>query len=196
MASEPDMRKVVVMVETITSEGGRELPNLLRKSAAIAVFRNPYTGKYQEDLALLMEYGEFLGDFLTRKAVEALQVPVAEVHSFGKACIVGLNGEHEHAAAIMHPRLGAPMRAFLGAGKAVIPSAKKIAAAGATLDVPLWYKDAKLVRSHYDSLCVRVPDSPHADEIMAAVAFTAGGRPHARSGGLALADVKGENGLD
>lgn len=196
MATEPDIRKVVVTLETVMAEGGRELPTPLRKSAAIAVFRNPFAGVFQEDLTLLMEYGEFLGDFLTRKGVEALEVPVAEVHSFGKACVAGLDGEHEHAAAIMHPRLGAPMRSFLGAGKAVIPSAKKMAPAGNTLDIPLWYKDAKLVRSHYDSLCVRVPDSPHPDEIMAAVAFTTGGRPHARIGGLWVGDIKGENGLD
>lgn len=96
----------------------------------------------------------------------------------------------------MHPRLGAPMRAYLGAGKAVIPSAKKIAAPGATLDVPLLHKDAMLVRSHYDAITIRIPDAPHADEVVVAVAFTTGGRPHARIGGVSAEGIKGQNGLD
>lgn len=128
-------QELVVFRETIRSEGGCELEKPLRKCAAAAVIKNPYAGAYQEDLTLLMEYGEYLGGYLTQKAVEAMGIDPSEVHSFGKACIVGLDGEHEHAAALMHPRLGAPMRAYLGAGKAVIPSAKKIAAPGATLDV-------------------------------------------------------------
>lgn len=196
MGKEPDMRKLVVFAETIRSEGGRELAVPLKKCGVAAVFKNPFAGKFEEDLTILMEYGEYLGEFLSKTAVEAMAVPVAEVHSFGKACLVGIAGEHEHAAAIMHPRLGAPMRKFLAAGKAVIPSAKKIAATGATLDIPLWHKDAKLVRSHYDAMTIRVPDAPHPDEIMACVAFTTGGRPHARIGGLAVQDIKGENGLD
>jgi hypothetical protein len=196
MATEPDIRKVVTFLELIHADGGRELQKTLKKSAAIAVIHNPLAGVYQEDLTLLMEYGEYLGDFLTRKAVEALGIPPGEVHSFGKACIVGLQGEHEHAAAIMHPRLGAPMRSFMGAGKAIIPSAKKLGGAGATLDVPLLYKDAMLLRSHYDAIEIRVPDAPHPDEILVAVAMTTGGRPHARIGGFPLEEVKGVNGLD
>ena len=185
MATEPNIRKLVVFRETIRSEGGCELEKPLRKCAAAAVIKNPYAGAYQEDLTLLMEYGEYLGGYLTQKAVEAMGIDPSEVHSFGKACIVGLDGEHEHAAALMHPRLGAPMRAYLGAGKAVIPSAKKIAAPGATL-----------VRSHYDAITIRIPDAPHADEVVVAVAFTTGGRPHARIGGVSAEGIKGQNGLD
>ena len=196
MSKEPNIRKFEIFLETVRSEGGIELEKPLKKCAAVAVIKNPFAGKYAEDLTELMEYGEYLGDYLTRKAVEAMDIPVAEVHSFGKACIVGLDGEHEHAAAIMHPRLGAPMRSYLESGSAVIPSAKKIAAAGATLDVPLLYKDGMLVRSHYDSMTVRIPDAPHPDEILCAVAFTDGGRPRARIGGLSVEECVGENGLD
>ncbi|MCI8767625.1 MAG: amino acid synthesis family protein [Ruminococcus sp.] len=190
------MRKLDIFVEKICREGGAALEKPLKKCAAVAVIKNPFAGVYTEDLTELMEYGAYLGDYLTRKAVEAMKIPVAEVYSFGKACIVGLDGEHEHAAAIMHPRLGAPMRACLESGSAVIPSAKKIAAAGATLDIPLLYKDGMLVRSHYDSMTVRIPDAPHADEILCAVAFSNGGRPRARIGGLSVEECKGENGLD
>ena len=196
MGTEPNIRKLVTFQETIRSEGGMELEVPLRKCAAAAVIKNPYAGFYQEDLTLLMEYGDDLGGFLTETAVKRLGVDPSEVHSFGKACIVGLNGEHEHAAALMHPRLGAPMRAYLGAGKAVIPSAKKLAAAGATVDVPLRYKDAMLMRSHYDAMTIRIPDAPHPDEVVVAVAFSTGGRPHARIGGITIEQVKGVNGLD
>lgn len=196
MGTEPKIRKVVLFSETIRREGGVLLETPLKKCAAAAVIRNPFAGVYQEDLTLLMEYGEFLGDYLTRKAVDAMGVGVEGIHSFGKACMVGLDGEHEHAAAIMHPRLGAPMRAYLQAGKAVIPSAKKIAAPGSVLDVPLLYKDAMLVRSHYDAITIRITDAPHPDEIVCAVAFTTGGRPRARIGGLSTAEIQGKNGLN
>lgn len=196
MAKEPEIRKLVVFRETIRSEGERELEKPLKKCAVAAVIKNPFAGKYEEDLSLLMEYGEYLGDYLTRTAIEKLGVSPEEVETFGKACIVGLDGEHEHAAALMHPKLGAPMRNALGAGKAVIPSAKKIAAAGSTLDVPLLYKDAMMVRSHYDAITIRIPDAPHADEVVVATAFSTGPRPHARSGGLSVEEIHNWNGMD
>lgn len=196
MGKEPDIRKLVIFKETIYSEGGIELEVPLKKCAAAAVINNPFAGSYTEELTELMEYGEYLGVYLTQAAVEKLGVPPSDVHSFGKACIVGLNGEHEHAAALMHPRLGAPMRKYLGAGKAVIPSAKKIAASGSTLDVPLLYKDAMLVRSHYDAITIRITDAPHSDEVVVAVAFSTGGRPHARIGGISVTEINGQNGLN
>lgn len=196
MAIEPTIRKLVIFRETIRREGGVELEQPLLRCAAAAVIQNPYAGVYQEDLTLLMEYGEYLGGYLTQKAVQAMGVEPLRVHSFGKACIVGLAGEHEHAAALMHPRLGAPMRAYLGAGKAIIPSAKKIAVAGATLDIPLLYKDAMAMRSHYDAITIRIPDAPRQDEVVVVVAFSDGGRPRARIGGLKIGELKLQNGLD
>lgn len=196
MATEPNIRKLVIFSETINSEGGYPLDKPLKKCAVAAVIRNPFAGVYQEDLTELMEYGEYLGGYLTKTAVEIMGIAPSEVSSFGKACIVGVDGEHEHAAALMHPRLGAPMRAYLGAGKAIIPSVKKLAGVGATLDVPLLHKDAMLVRSHYDSITIRIPDAPHPNEVVISVAFSTGGRAHARIGGIAAEEIKGENGLD
>jgi hypothetical protein len=196
MATEPEIRKLVTFLEIIRMEGGVESGKSLKKCAVAAVIKNPFAGVYHEDLTLLMEYGEYLGEYLTKAAVSALRVEPSAVHGFGKACVVGVSGEHEHAGAVMHPRLGAPMRNFLGAGKAIIPSVKKIAAAGSSLDVPFLYKDAMLLRSHYDTITIRIGDAPRPDEIVVAVAFSTGGRPRARVGGFSLSEVKGENGLD
>lgn len=193
MAAVPKIRKIVTNVEEIRFEGFRELEKPIHKCSVAAVIQNPFAGKYVEDLSELSEYGEYLGEYLTKIAVKTLGgVPV---HSYGKGAIVGLNGELEHGGAILHPKLGKPMREVIGGGKAIIPSAKKTGPAGAGLDVPLHYKDAAFVRTHYDAMEVRIPDAPKADEIVVALAFTDGGRPHARIGGLQLNEIKGEDGL-
>lgn len=189
---EPEIRKIVTMIEEIQEEGFGKLETPLKRCAAIAIIKNPFAGKYQEDLMELSMIGNWLGDHLTKIAVKELGAPI---HSYGKGAIVGLNGELEHAAAILHPVLGTPMRAAIGGGKSIIPSAKKAGPAGTTLDVPLHYKDAAFVRTHYDAMEVRVHDAPKCDEILVALAFTTGGRPHARIGGLQISGVKGEDGL-
>jgi len=108
---------------------------------------------------------------------------------------VGENGELEHAAAILHPKMGAPVRKVLGKGAALIPSSKKRSGPGTTLDIPLGHKDAAFVRSHFDGMEVQINDAPRANEIMVAVAVTDSGRPLPRVGGLTVAEVKGEDGL-
>jgi amino acid synthesis protein len=158
----------------------------------VAVIENPFAGRFVEDLQELVKTGEELGDLLGRRAVAALG---AAVHSYGKAAIVGVDGEYEHAAAILHPTLGTPFRAVVGGGKAIIPSAKKLGGPGTTIDVPLHYKDAAFVRTHFDSMEVRLNDAPRAGEILVALVVTDGGRPHARVGGLTVADAKKEDGL-
>lgn len=193
MAVEPKIRKIVTNVEEIRFEGFKELEKPIRKCSVAAVIQNPFAGEYVEDLSELSEYGEYLGEYLTQIAVKTLgDVPV---HSYGKGAIIGLNGELEHGGAILHPKLGKPMREVIGGGKAIIPSAKKVGPAGAGLDVPLHYKDAAFVRTHYDAMEVRIPDAPKANEIVVALVFTDGGRPHARIGGLQLDEIKGEDGL-
>ncbi|MFR9189112.1 MAG: amino acid synthesis family protein [Anaerotruncus massiliensis (ex Togo et al. 2019)] len=194
MATEPNIRKLVVFRETIRSEGGCELEKPLRKCAAAAVIKNPYAGAYQEDLTLLMEYGEYLGGYLTQKAVEAMGIDPSEVHSFGKACIVGLDGEHEHAAALMHPRLGAPMRAYLGAADYPVGQEDRGPGRDARRAAAPQGRDARALPLH--AITIRIPDAPHADEVVVAVAFTTGGRPHARIGGVSAEGIKGQNGLD
>ena len=190
---EPKIRKIVVSVEEIRYEGFSALDKPLRRVAVSAVIQNPFAGKYQEDLSDLIEIGEWLGDHLTKEAVKILGE--SSVHSYGKGAVIGLDGELEHGAAILHPKLGKPMRDAIGGGKAIIPSAKKAGAAGTALDVPLHYKDAAFVRTHYDAMEVRIADAPKPDEIVVALAFTDGGRPHPRIGGLQVSEIKGEDGL-
>jgi amino acid synthesis protein len=186
------IRKLVTIVEEIRADGGRDAARPVRKAAAVAVIENPFAGRFVEDLAPLVEAGEGLGALLGKLAVEALG---GAAESYGKAAIVGLDGESEHAAAILHPTLGTPFRAAVGGGKAIIPSAKKLGAAGATIDVPLHYKDAAFVRTHFDAMEVRVSDAPRPNEIVVALVVSDGGRPHPRVGGLAKDQAKGEDGL-
>jgi hypothetical protein len=195
MGEKPQIRKIYTVVEETHADGTVRLSTPTRKAAAAAVFTNPFAGKYQEDLGLLIQWSEELGELLTKKAVAALGLAADKVHSYGKGAIVGTDGELEHCAAIMHPALGKPMRANVGGGKALIPSAKKLGYPGVAIDVPLGYKDAAFVRSHFDAMEVRVPDAPRGDELILVVVVTDAGRPAARVGGLKVEEVKGEDGL-
>jgi len=152
-------------------------------------------GRYVEDLSPLIAIGEELGELLSKKAVAALGIDGAKAHSYGKAAAVGENGELEHAAAILHPKMGAAVRKVLSKGAALIPSSKKRSGPGTTLDIPLGHKDAAFVRSHFDGMEVQINDAPRANEIMVAVAVTDSGRPLPRVGGLTVAEIKGEDGL-
>jgi hypothetical protein len=193
--SKPQVRKIFTVVEETFADGTVRLDNPTRKSAAAAVFTNPFAGKYSEDLSLLYQWSEELGERLTKKAVAALGIDPGKVQSYGKGAIAGTKGELEHCAAIMHPALGKPMRANVGGGKALIPSAKKLGYPGVAIDVPLGYKDAAFVRSHFDAMEVRIPDAPRNDELVLIVVVTDSGRPFARVGGLKIEEVKGEDGL-
>ncbi len=190
-----EVLKYVTIVEETLKEGGKKVDPSTRKAAAIAVIKNPFAGKYVENLDPLIDIGEELGGILGKKAVEALRITPKQVESYGKAAIVGEAGELEHAAAILHPKLGTPLREAVGGGKAIIPSAKKIGGPGTEIDVPLHYKDAAFVRSHFDAMTVRVPDAPRADEIVVAIVVTDSGRPHPRIGGLKKEEAKKEDGL-
>ena len=189
------IRKIVTVVEETMTEAGRDVSPPTRRAAAIAVIVNPFAGRYQEDLADLIDVGEELGGLLTERAVAALGIPGERVESYGKAAAVGENGELEHAAALLHPKLGAPVRKTLGKGAALIPSSKKRGGPGVALDIPLGHKDAAFVRSHFDGMEVRINDAPRADEIVVAVAVTDSGRPFPRVGGLTKDQIKGEDGL-
>jgi len=189
------IRKIAVFVEETHTEMDRKVNPPTRRAAAIAVIENPFAGKYAEDLSDLMTIGEELGELLATKAVAALGIPANTVESYGKAAAVGENGELEHAAAILHPKLGAPVRRVLGNGAALIPSNKKRGGLGVVLDIPLGHKDAAFVRSHFDGMEVRLNDAPRANEIMVAVAVTDSGRPLPRVGGLTKDQIKGEDGL-
>jgi amino acid synthesis protein len=189
------IRKLLTFVEETRLEMDQKIEPPTRRAAAIAVIENPFAGRYVEDLSELIDIGEELGDLLAKRAVAALGIEGPRAESYGKAAAVGENGELEHAAAILHPKLGAPVRKVLGTGAALIPSSKKRGGPGTVIDVPLGHKDAAFVRSHFDGMEVRVPDAPRANEIVIAVAITDSGRPLARVGGLKKNEIKGVDGL-
>lgn len=189
------IRKIAVFLEETHTEMGREIAPPSRKAAAVAVIENPFAGDYQEDLTELIEIGAELGRLLGKRCVEALGIAPAEAESYGKSAMVGENGELEHAAAILHPKLGAPLRAEVEKGAALVPSSKKMGSPGQVLDVPLGHKDAAYVRSHFDGMEVQLNDAPRAHEILVAVAVTDSGRPLPRVGGLTAESAEGKDGL-
>jgi hypothetical protein len=190
-----NIRKLVVQVDEIRKEMGQTIDPPTRRAVAIAVIDNPYAGRYSESLDELVAIGEELGALLGQKAVAALGIKPGEAQSYGKAAIVGEAGELEHAAAILHPKLGAPLRVAVEKGAALVPSSKKRGTLGTAIDVPLGHKDAAFVRSHFDAIEARVADAPRANEIVVAVAVTDSGRPLPRIGGLQASEIKGEDGL-
>ncbi len=198
-ASDTNMSNDIRILRTLATiddrhvEVGRELSHPIRRVVVAAVLSNPYAGRYVEDLTPFIEASKVLAKQLSERAVALLDG--AEVHSYGKGVIVGTNGELEHAAALLHPALGAPLREACGGGKSIIPSAKKRGGPGCTLDIPLHHRNAAFVRSHFDAVEFRVPDGPAADEIVLAVAVTDGGRPLPRVGGLTVDEIVGEDGL-
>jgi hypothetical protein len=190
-----NIRKLVIQVDETRKEMGKEVTPPTRRAVAIAVIENPYAGRYSENLDELIAIGEELGALLGQKAVKALGIEPGQAQSYGKAAIVGERGELEHAAAILHPKLGAPLRVAVEKGAALVPSAKKQGTLGTAIDVPLGHKDAAFVRSHFDAIEARVSDAPRANEIVVAVAVTDSGRPLPRIGGLQAHEIKGEDGL-
>jgi hypothetical protein len=195
VAATARIRKLATFVEETHVEMGRAIAPPTRKAAAVAVIANPFAGRYEPDLEALIAIGEELGDLLGRRAVAALGIAPARAESYGKAAIVGEAGELEHAAAILHPKLGKPLRAAVEKGAALVPSAKKMGGPGAPIDVPLGHKDAAYVRSHFDAMEIRLADAPRADEIVVAVAVTDSGRPSPRIGGLTKEQIEGKDGL-
>jgi len=189
------IRKIAVWVEETHREMGREISPPTRKAVAVAVIANPFAGSYVEDLTPLMDIGAELGGLLGARCVAALGIEPGQAQSYGKAAMVGEAGELEHAAAILHPKLGAPLRLAVEKGAALVPSSKKMGSVGQVLDVPLGHKDAAYVRSHFDGIEVRLNDAPRAHEIMVAVAVTDSGRPLARVGGLTHDEAEGKDGL-
>ena len=190
-----NIRKLVIQVDETRKEMGQDITPPTRRAVAIAVIENPYAGRFSENLDELIAIGEELGALLGQKAVKALGIEPGQAESYGKAAIVGENGELEHAAAILHPKLGAPLRVAVEKGAALVPSAKKRGTLGTAIDVPLGHKDAAFVRSHFDAAEARVSDAPRANEIVVAVAVTDSGRPLPRIGGLQVSEIKGEDGL-
>ncbi|VAV88902.1 FIG00440100: hypothetical protein [hydrothermal vent metagenome] len=189
------IRKLVTVIEDTHLEIGREISPPTRRAAAIAVIENPLAGQYSQDLSCLMDIGAELGQLLGERAVAALGIKPSQAESYGKGAIVGENGELEHAAAILHPKLGGPLRVAVEKGAALVPSSKKMGGLGSPLDVPVGHKEAAYVRSHFDAMEVRLNDAPRANEILVAIVVTDSGRPLPRVGGLEAKDAEGKDGL-
>lgn len=172
-----EIRKVVIQLEETMTEIGRAVAPPSRKVTAAAVIKNPYAGSFVEDLTPLYDLGAEIGGYLARRGVDVLGVSPGDVTSYGKGAIVGTDGEIEHAAAILHPRFGAPVRAAVGKGDDIIPSTKKMGGPAAVLVMPLTNKDNIWDFDDMDASEIAIPDAPHADEIVVAVALGVGGRP-------------------
>ena len=190
-----NIRKIIVQVDEVHIEMGQPVTPPTRRALAMAVIDNPYAGRYSQNLDELIAIGEELGQLLGDKCVQALGIAPGAAQSYGKAAIVGEAGELEHAAAILHPKLGAPLRKAVEKGAALVPSAKKLGGLGTAIDVPLGHKDAAFVRSHFDAMEARVADAPRAREIVVAVVVTDSGRPLPRIGGLQASEIVGQDGL-
>jgi hypothetical protein len=189
-----EIRKFVTLVEEIFHEGGPVAAKPLKQGACLAVIRNPYAGRYEQDILPLMEDLRPLGLEMSKRLVAAIGVSPKQVEGYGKGAIVGEAGELEHGA-LWHAPGGYAMREVLGGAKAIVPSTKKVGGPGARLDVPITHVNASYVRSHFSAIEVGLADAPRADEILLVLAMTTGPRVHDRAGGLKASEIKGEDGL-
>ena len=180
-----DLRKTVIIKETIEANESGKACDPITRVVAIAVIQNPFAGSFVEDLSPLFDIGGQLGERLMTDAVNMLSGPPV---SYGKAAIVGVAGEMEHGGAMIHPKLGKPMRAAVDGGKALIPSNAKIAAAGTPIDLPLGHKDEAWSFDHFDTMTVMVADAPRPDEIVLCMAVADGPRPQPRVGSGPITD--------
>jgi Amino acid synthesis len=187
------IKRVLTFLDEVRSDAGHDVSPPLRKAAAVAVLDNPFAGRFEKDLSLLTQASEAVGREICAIAVQLLAPDQAV--SYGKAAIVGSNGEQEHGNAMLTTVFGNVMREAAGGGKAWISSFTKRAAPGATVDIPLAHKDALYVRSHYDGISITLHDAPLADEIALICAYATRGRPNHRVGGLSAAEIKGMDGL-
>ena len=180
-----DIRKTMMIKETIEADGVGKACDPIVRVAAVAVIQNPFAGRFVEDLSSLFDIGGQLGEKLMADAVNTLG---GQPVSYGKAAIVGVAGDMEHGGALLHPKLGKPMRAAVGGGEALIPSNAKVAAAGVPIDLPLGHKDEAWSFDHFDTMTLMVADAPRPDEIVVCMAVSDGPRPHPRVGSGPITD--------
>lgn len=187
------IRKTSLNIEHVFHEGGSVATNPLKVAVALAVIENPYAGRFEEDLLPFMKELRSLGAELSEQLIAGLGGP-EKVQAYGKAAIVGEDGELEHGA-VWHEAGGWAMREALGNPKAIVPSAKTVAGIGARLIVPLGHVNAAYVRSHFATAEMHIWDGPRRNEIVFGLAMATGGRIHARVGGLKAEDIAGDDGL-
>lgn len=174
------VRKILFVQERVLAKSGSPAAMLVTRVAGIAVLKNPYAGAgYVADLSPLFDVGKALGERIMPEVVRLLG---GASLSYGKAAIVGVNGDQEHGAAVIHPKLGAPMRAAVGGGEAIICSNVKVASAGTAVDVPLAHKDNVWAFDYLDTMTIMVADAPRPDEIVVVMVASTGGRANPRVG--------------
>ncbi len=174
------LRKIVTYEEICYMESGKSGDRPVKRVCSIGIIKNPFSGSFEEDLTILFDLGEELGAKLAEIATGCFVRPVV---SYGKAALIGVDGDIEHAHAMLHPKLGKQMRGPIGGGEALIPSSAKIGGPGCSLDIPLGHKDDAWSFDHFDAMTVVVPDAPRPDEMALAIAFADGGRLNPRCGG-------------
>ena len=185
-----DLRKITVLIDEVHTEAGHADGEPVRRVLIMAAVRNPFAGTFTKDLQPLIDIGGEVGELMSERLLAQFDNDPASIESYGKAAIVGENGEKEHAAAVMHPTMGKPLRAAVGPAPSIIPSAKKIGGPGTTIDCPLHHKEDVWTFSHFDAMEVSLADAPRADEIVVIIAITDSGRPLHRVGeGVSAADV-------
>jgi hypothetical protein len=187
------IKRLLTFLDEVRAADGRDVTPPLRKAAAVAIIDNPFAGRFVEDLSPLTRASEAIGREICAIAVRLLAPDQAV--SYGKAAVVGINGEQEHGNAMLTTVFGNVMREAAGGGKAWISSMTKRAAPGAAIDIPLAHKDALYVRSHYDGMTLTLPDAPQPNEIAIIAVYATRGRPNQRVGGLSASDIKGQDGL-
>jgi hypothetical protein len=187
------IKRTLAFVDDVSVEAGQRVEPPLRKVAVVAVLDNPFAGKFEKDLSPLTKASEQIGRTISRMAVALLAPHKPE--SYGKAAVIGINGEQEHGVAMLTTVFGNEMREAAGGGKAWISSITKRAAPGASIDIPFAHKDALYVRSHYDGITIMLPDAPLPDEIAIICAFASRGRANHRVGGPKASEIKGQDGL-
>ena len=187
-----NIKRVLTFADEVRTEAGQQVAPPLRKVAAVAVLDNPFAGRFEQDLKSLTDASAEIGRHICAIAMALLAAPA---ESYGKAALIGLNGEQEHGVAMLTTVFGNEMRAAAGGGKAWISSLTKRAAPGTSIDIPLAHKDALYVRSHYDGITIMLPDAPLPDEIAIIAAYASRGRPNHRVGGPKASEIKGEDGL-
>jgi hypothetical protein len=187
------IKRLLTFLDEVRGADGRDVTPPLRKAAAVAIIDNPFAGRFVEDLSPLTRASEAIGREVCAIAVRLLAPDQAV--SYGKAAVVGINGEQEHGNAMLTTVFGNVMREAAGGGKAWISSMTKRAAPGAVIDIPLAHKDALYVRSHYDGMTLTLPDAPQPNEIAIIAVYATRGRPNQRVGGLSASDIEGQDGL-
>ena len=188
-----ELRKFATVVEEIYHEGGPPAGEPLLRAAALAVIRNPFAGRYEPEIQWFMEKLKPLGLDMAQRLAKAVG-GAERVEGYGKGALIGAAGELEHGA-LWHAPGGYAMREVLGGAKAIVPSSKKVGSVGTRLDVPVTHINASYVRSHFDAMEVGMNDAPRVDEMLLVLVMTTGARIHARAGGLAAAEITGEDGL-